>query len=169
MQVDDAHIHYCASKQQQEPSQVIQQPAAGDGAGPVEATEIKQKQEKQADTAMQSEELLDGSFTSSKDASATTQTPKVSRISESELDALYASLDAAKKELAQTRQKERAHAAAVHELKAIERERDRYRAVSNIDLCHVMHRANPGTLWQIRCLHRLFSVLPIRTKCSMMS
>lgn len=135
MQVDNAHSCSCDTKQQQQP-QAVQHPAVGEQfkadnnearPAPAEARDMK---DQHADTAMQSEELPDGAITSSKEASVTTQTPKVSRISESELDALYASLEAMKKELTQVRQKERANAAAVHDLKVMERERDKYRAVS---------------------------------------
>jgi len=136
MQVDN--VQSCNTDPQPQPQTELtaQQPAIGqqikaDEAGqqPATATVAKTTM-KHDDTAMQSEELGDGVFTASKDASATTQTPKVSRISESELEALYASLETAKKELAQARQKERQYAAVVHDLKAMERERDRYRAVS---------------------------------------
>lgn len=79
------------------------------------------------DTAMLTEELPDGSIKASKES---TSTPRVSRISDAELEALYASLESCKKELAQARQNERRNAALASNLASMERERDRYRAVS---------------------------------------
>lgn len=138
MQVDNAHLCSCDTKQQASQGAVQQQQHPGVGEQlkaeekvihNAETIDMNKEQHPHDDTAMQSEELPDGSITASKDA---TSTPKVSRISESELDALYASLESTKKELDQVRQKERSNAAALHDLKGVERERDKYRAVSSI-------------------------------------
>jgi hypothetical protein len=93
-------------------------------------------------TGMQSKDLVNEKPASSKEAS----TP----ISTSELDALYARLETAKQELAQARQKEKQHAAVVRDLKAMEHERDRYRAVSNVVsccICQARKCADSGLTW----------------------
>lgn len=117
-------------------------------------------------SAMLAEELPDGSFKSSANPAST---PRVSRISDAELEALYANLEALKKDLNQARQNERRHAALASNLVAMERERDRYRAVSWLFL----HRLVASSIMLINTVamatYRPSSALRIRTKCSMMS
>ncbi|KAK9895745.1 hypothetical protein P389DRAFT_210619 [Cystobasidium minutum MCA 4210] len=79
----------------------------------------------QQDTAMLTEELPDGSIKASKEP---TSTPRVSQISEAELETLYASLESCKKQLMQARQNERRNAGLANSLASMERERDRYRS-----------------------------------------
>lgn len=137
MQVDSTQASSLDAQKQLELHPELKVPATGDQqhldqAEAAKATAKQQAVSASEDTAMLSEDLPDGSFAASKDASATTQTPKVSRISESELDALYASLESMKKELAQSRQRERQNAVTINSLRHIEQERDRYRAVSTL-------------------------------------
>lgn len=82
----------------------------------------------QQDTAMLTEELPDGSIKASKEP---TSTPRVSQISEAELETLYASLESCKKQLMQARQNERRNAGLANSLASMEREGDRYRSVSD--------------------------------------
>lgn len=125
MEVDNVQPSSLDNKQQQ--PQQAEQPDVDDG---LEKTNLMPQDAQQPEagddvknetTAMQSEDPVNEN--SAKDALTTIPT--------SELDALYARLEAAKQELAQARQRDKQHAAVVRDLKAMEHERDRYRAVSD--------------------------------------
>lgn len=98
--------------------------------------DAQQQQQQQEETvedadneAMFTEEQPDGSYAASSDKSHETKTPRVSKLSDSELDALYARLDRLRQDLAEARAGERRNVDAMARLNDMERERDRYRAV----------------------------------------